>query len=191
MRKLATALVGLLAFAANAQNLTKAEEGRVAIASCYANCMARGERMGLAAVARLDRLTDLALSPQVGALSQSQQAALFEIEEENFCLLAQEHVRNAEACHVGCVDLEVAYDVRSSHARNRFNQALQDDMAALRDAGLWTNYRNSPDPGTAAFSRACQAYLSDDGASGFMPKRVRPADLAASNQPKQPEPKNE
>ena len=190
MKKLVLALAGLFAFQASAQNLTKAEEGRVAIANCYATCMARGERLALAGLARLDRLADLALNPQFQALTRAGQQVLLDIEEENFCLLAQQNVRNADACQTGCTDLEVAYDFRRSNARERFNQALRDAKADLSDSGLWVNYRNSPDPGTDAFSAACDGYLSDDGASAgaFLPNRVRPAELAA---PKQPTPNND
>ena len=190
MRKLVLALAGLFAFQASAQNLTKAEEGRVAIANCYATCMARGERLALAGLARLDRLVDLTLNPQFLALDAEDRAALVVDERELICLLAQEDVRNADACQTGCVDLEVAYDFRRSNARERFNQALRDAKADLSDSGLWVNYRNSPDPGTDAFSAACDEYFSDNGASAgaFLPNRVRPAELAA---PKQPAPNND
>lgn len=187
MRKLALALVGLLAFAANAQNLTKAEEGRAAVAICYATCMARGETLQLAAIAKADRLTDLYLTPQFLALATDVQQLFVDNEQDSLCLLAQIAVQNAEACQVGCVDLEQVYDVSSSHARTRFREALREFTADLREAGLWTNYRTSPDPGTPAFTRACNAYLSDGSASGssaLLLKRVRPEDLAAPKQAK-------
>ena len=187
MRKLALALAGLLAFAANAQNLTKAEEGRAAVAICYATCMARGETLQLAAIAKADRLTDLLLTPQFLALPSDVQQLFVDAERESLCLLAQASVQNAEACQVGCVDLEQVYDVSSSHARTRFREALREFTADLREAGLWTNYRTSPDPGTPAFTRACNAYLSDDSASGssaLLLKRVRPEDLATPKQAK-------
>ena len=185
MRQLVLALAGLLAFAASAQNLNRAQEGRVAIALCYANCMASGERLTLASLAKIERLTDLLISPQFQALTQDGQAALLEIEQESACLLAQDSVRNADTCQVGCVDLEQAYDVNNSHARNRFREAFQEARNELRDAGLWTDYRTSPEPGTAAFSAACQRYSSDEGASAgvFPAKRFRPADLEAPKQP--------
>lgn len=189
MRKLALALAGLLAFAANAasaQTLTRGQEGRVAIALCYSACMASGERLALAGLAKVERLTDLLLSPQFQALTQAGQAAVLEVEQEGACLLAQEGVRNADTCQVACVDLEQAYDVQTSHARNRFREAFQDDMTSLRNAGLWTNYRTSPEPGTAAFSRACNTWLSSDGASAsaVLSKRIRAAAVAAPERPK-------
>lgn len=187
MRKLALALAGLLAFAANAQNLTKTEEGHAAVAICYATCMARGETLQLAAIAKADRLTDLLLTPQFLALPSDVQQVFVDDERESWCLLAQTAVQNAEACQVGCVDLEQVYDVSSSHARTRFREALREFTADLREAGLWTNYRTSPDPGTPAFTRACNAYLSDGSASGssaLLLKRVRPEDLAVPKQAK-------
>ena len=191
MRKLALALAGLLAFAANtasAQTLTRGQEGRVAIALCYSACMASGERLALASLAKLERLTDLLLSPQFQALTQAGQAAVVEVEQEGVCLLAQEGMRNADTCQVGCVDLETAYDVQTSHARNRFREAFQDEMTSLRNAGLWTNYRTSPEPGTAAFSRACSTYLSSDSASAsaVLSKRIR-----AAAAPERPKPNND
>ena len=185
MRQLVLALAGLLAFAASAQNLNRAQEGRVAIALCYANCMASGERLELAGLAKAERLTDLVLSEEFQSLTQAGQDLIFDVEQEQFCLLAQEGVRNADTCQVGCVDLEQAYDVNNSHARNRFREAFQDAVTEMRDAGLWTNYRTSPELGTAAFSRACSTWLSDDGASAsaLLPKRIPSANLEAPKQP--------
>lgn len=179
MKRYAAALVAgclaLAAAAAGAENLNKAEEGRAAVASCYASCVDRSERTRLAVYARFDRLTDLLISDEYHALTEASQNLAVDGEKTYICLLGQDYVRSLDACQAGCVDLEDAYGVRSSHARNRFRDLLARESAVLREVGLWSSYRNSPAGGSDAFAQACSAYW-DDGASGSAsatPSRTR------------------
>lgn len=167
-RYLAVLVAGCLALAAatvGAQNLNKAEEGRAAVAHCYASCVDRSERMRLAAYARFDRLTDLLISDEYHALTENSQDLVFEAERTDICLLGQDYVRSMDACQAGCMDLEEVYGVRPSQARNRFRDLLERESAVLREAGLWRDYRTSPAGGSAAFEQACNDYLRD-GAGG-------------------------
>ena len=165
----------LAAAPAAAQNLTRAQEGRTAVAGCHAACMDRAQTTSLALYARADRLTDLLISDEYHALTEASQNLAVDGEKTYICLLGQDYVRSLDACQAGCVDLEDAYGVRSSHARNRFRDLLARESAVLREVGLWSGYRNSPAGGSDAFAQACSAYW-DDGASGSSsatPSRTR------------------
>ena len=78
------------------------------MAQCYTNCMSGWQRADTARLA-LDALdgewSDVAVQ-YVG------------------CLLAQIDAVRADACRSGCVDIEIAYGVRSSYIRTRFMWAL-------------------------------------------------------------------
>ena len=178
MKRYVAALVaGCLALAATAgaENLNKAEEGRTAVASCYASCVDRSERTRLAVYARFDRLTDLLISDEYHALTEASQNLAVDGEKTYICLLGQDYVRSLDACQAGCVDLEDAYGVRSSHARNRFRDLLARESAVLREVGLWSGYRNSPAGGSDAFAQACGAYWNDgaSGSASATPSRTR------------------
>lgn len=174
--------LALASVAAGAQNLNKAEEGRTAVAQCYARCVDRSERTRLAAYARFDRLTDLLISDEYHALQEESQDTVIDGEKTYICLLGQDLVRSLDACQAGCADLEEAYGVRSSHARNRFRDLLDRESAVLREVGLWSDYRSSPAGGSAEFDRACRAYWNDgaSGSASTAPNRTRllPAPLA-------------
>ena len=168
----ATALTATAAFA---QNLNPAQEGRVAVAQCYATCMDRSQRTALALYERVDRLSDLLISDEYFKLTNASQDAVVRLEETAICALAQDHVRGMDACHVGCVDVEFAYRVSASHARARFLQVLNAERGALQDVGLWNGHAHSPASG-ARFDAACDRYW-EDGEDG---QAARPASRVAA-----------
>lgn len=166
---LIAAAVALTAFATFAENLTKRQEGRVAIAQCYATCMDRSQRTALALYARVDRLSDLIVSDEYFALNSASRDSVVRFEETAICALAQDHVRGMDACHVGCVDVEFAYGVNTSHARGRFLHVLNAERGALQDVGLWNGHARAPASGPR-FDAACDRYWeSGDGAQAGSP----------------------
>lgn len=166
---LIAAAVALTAFATFAENLTKRQEGRVAIAQCYATCMDRSQRTALALYARVDRLSDLIVSDEYFALNSASRDSVVRFEETAICALAQDHVRGMDACHVGCVDVEFAYGVNTSHARGRFLHVLNTERGALQDVGLWNGHARAPASGPR-FDAACDRYWeSGDGAQAGSP----------------------
>ena len=137
-----------------AQTLTKEEEGRAAVGRCYQFCLA-----GASSVRRLfDQL-----SPLAGGLivDDEDPPAFIAFDQSAICEAAIAQVRDMDGCYAGCVDIELAYGVRASSARNRFLQVFHAERDALRDAGLWTDYR-TPAPTGDDFDAACNAYLDSD-----------------------------
>ncbi len=149
------------ASAAVAQNLSPSQEGRLVVGQCYATCLDRARRAETALSEKADRLTALLISDEFMALTQESKSDLLELEENAICILVQGHVRSLDGCHAGCVDAEAAYGVASAHARNRFLRLLRAQREPSRTAGLWTDYRTSPAPGTAVFDDACDRYLQN------------------------------
>lgn len=168
-------------------NLTKAEEGRVAISQCYAGCMETAAREAARYGAAVERLIELRF--RIGGfrtLSIANRNRLETSQENAVCLTLQNAIRLIDACRAGCVDLEAVYGVSSSHARNRFRHELNNDkLDKLQRAarGLWIDYQNSPDsddPNSEEFDAACRAFFSpstaSDGSGALSRVTVRPAE---------------
>ena len=172
----AAALAGslLAATPAAAQNLTRAQEGRAAVAGCYAACMDRAQTTVLALYGRADRLADLLISDEYHQLTEDSQNQVERLEEDAICALAQDHVRALDGCYAGCTDVERAYDTPSALAKGRFRHLYLAERNALQAVGLWDNYSNSATSG-AAFEAACDRYWSAAQGSA----RAQPSRLAA------------
>lgn len=151
------------AVTADAQNLDKTEEGRVAIGQCYAACMEKAFRSASTTQEKSTRLTELMISDDFFQLTDDSQDEFIRLYRLDVCLLAQNHVRGVDACYAGCVDVERAYGVGGTNARSRFFQLLRDDRQALQDVGLWQDYRTFPVFGSAEFEDACER-LYENGA---------------------------
>ena len=159
MRRLVAIFVlGSLSLSAPGQNLTRAQEGRVEVAKCYANCTV-STATGAVAVTRfiLDGFDGVWDFP------------LFLL---SACLLIQEGGKNIDACRATCLDVEAAYGYRSGHVRARFNRIYLDSVRELRASGLWLAWNNYPRPGTAAFSRACSRLLESASRSASKTAQV-------------------
>ena len=182
------AAMALTAFPASAQHLNRTQEGRVAIAQCYATCMDRAQRTGLALYDRIDRLNDLLISDEYFELTDASQDAVVRSEETTICDLAQDHVRGMDACHVGCVDVEFAYGVNASYARTRFLQVLNADRGALQDVGLWNGHAHSPEAGPR-FDAACDRFweTGEDAQAAHPASRVAAVPAALRSSRAQPE----
>ena len=141
------------------QTLTKAEEGRVATAQCFAECSHQAH--------------------------DSVRWTRFEAEPTKFysrhrrlrsCIEHQEHLRVMDACRVSCLDIAEAYGVPRSHARWRFERLYDAHRAPLMQAGLWDGFQNSPvphgdDPET--YGELCDGFIAildvwNDRAAGVM-----------------------
>ena len=105
------------------------------------------------------------ISDQYHALTEESQNALVRLEEDAICALAQDHVRALDGCYAGCLDVETAYDFRRSNARSRFHHIYIAERNALREVGLWDNYRNSATSGST-FDAGCDSYW-DSGQTGL------------------------
>ncbi len=141
-----------------AQALTKAQEGRMAVGQCYSACVDTASKTSALVLDQLRYLTTLVLSQDFYILPTSLQDQVIKEQERTFCLIAQDHIRNMDACHAGCIDVEVVYGVKSSEARNRFHQNFRTELATFKGAGLWIDYR-TPVEG-AAFNSACDRLFS-------------------------------
>ena len=146
MRYFALILAVLLPQAISAQNLTKAEEGKVAIANCYAEC----SRQAHDSV----RWTRFEASFNLGPYADKERRL-------RACIEYQEHIRVMDTCDKSCLDIVEAYGVKTSHARTRFQRSFVYQRAPLQQAGLWVDYKNSPiligdDPD--AFALACNRF---------------------------------
>ena len=178
---------------AAAQNPTTSQQGRAAVGMCYATCMATSQRTALALYERVDRLTDLLISDEYFELTVASRDELVALEETAICSLAQDHVRGLDGCHAGCVDVETAYGVTSSQARDRFRQVLANERNALTQVGLWRDFQRTPSAGQD-FAIACDRYWnegSDVGAVGriqALPARVRAAEQRMARLPREAPP---
>ena len=146
-----------------AQNLGRAEEGRLVVGQCYATCMDKALQSAATTQEKSTRLTELLISDDFFQLTDDSQDEFIRLYRLDVCLLAQNHVRGIDACYAGCVDAERAYGVGGTNARSRFYRLLRDDRRALQDAGLWTDYRTFPVFGSYEFEDACER-LYEDGA---------------------------
>ena len=193
-------LIGLLAACLTlctsnsaAQNLTKPQEGRAEVGKCYAACMAGGHQTALALYERVDRLTDLLISDEYFELTVASRGELVALEETTICSLAQDHVRGLDACQASCVDVETAYGVASSQARDRFRQVLTSERNALTQVGLWRDFRRTPSAGQD-FAIACDRYWNEGSDVGgvsrlsALPARVRAAEQRMARLPQQTPP---
>lgn len=153
-----------LAHEADAEDLTKAERGRVEVSKCYAACHAEAMR-------ERSRFFDL---PDW-------------VERAAACEDVQLFARAIDACRSACVDLEGVYGVRTSHARNRFLQVFSGAELQRETRGLWVDYRNSPERGTPEFDAACDRFFGDPsseaGGSVFAKPKARTRRSGANGAP--------
>lgn len=134
----------LMAGSVHAQGLTRSEAGRVAVAQCYAQCLS-GE-----GAAELFRIY---LDAFDGRWTQAT------VQYVN-CLSLQTAAIGVDACRAGCLDIETAYKVKSSHIRTRYLRLMNETLRVARTSGLWSAWNRYPDPNSDAFVRAC-ARLGD------------------------------
>ena len=181
-RALATAVLcwatALGTVTANAQNLDKADEGRVAVGQCYATCMDKALQSASTTQEKSTRLTELMISDDFFQLTDDSQDEFIRLYRLDVCLLAQNHVRGVDACYAGCVDVERAYGVGGTNARSRFYRLLRDDRQALQDVRLWQDYRTFPVFGSGEFEDACERLY--DNAAVVAQSQVSPAHAPSS-----------
>lgn len=158
--------VACLATNTHAQNLTRAQEGRVAVANCYGSC-ATGPATVFYQEISLKYLDVLLGTVGIGEYAElenqtaSTRAGLVDAYESAACVAVQESAREIDRCRARCVDLERAYDVSSAYARTRFLEQYSNTKLRRDTNGLWVDYRNSPDPDTQAFDTACRRFFAD------------------------------
>ena len=145
---LRAALIGALLVSSGqtvAQQLTKAQAGRIAVAQCYTNCTA----------------LPYSQSREAARLALDVNAGEWSLENSAFvaCQISQNDAIAGDMCRAGCVDIEAAYGYRSSHIRTRFHRWLNEFLRDVRTARLWTAWNRYPQPGTDAFIQACARYL--------------------------------
>lgn len=163
---LGLAWVLLAAEVALAQSLTRAQEGRVEAAKCWAQCQNQYQADRHAEQAYGQWVLDLFINSDLTLFSDNG-AAIVRLSAELACVIEQDTLRTMDACYQACTDIERAYGNPGNLAKSRFRHSYLERRNALRAAGLWDNYNNSPND-TAAFDRACNRYL--DSASGTTPR---------------------
>ncbi|MCY3838256.1 MAG: hypothetical protein OXH09_06380 [Gammaproteobacteria bacterium] len=157
------ALAVSTALTTGAQNLSRTGEGQVVVGQCYAACVDKAFKSAATTQQKSTRLTELMISDDFFQLTDQSQDDFIALYRLDVCLLAQNHIRGVDACHAGCIDMELAYGVSGSNARSRFYGLLRDDRKALQDAGLWQDYRTFPVFGSYDFEDACER-LYENGA---------------------------
>ena len=140
---LALALIVSTASQAQQRNLTRAQEGRVEVAKCYARCLKSAEPMTYVRIA-------------LDALDGKWSTSTFQYVA---CLNDQTVAQRQDACRSGCVDIEATYGVRSSYIRTRYLWHFNSHIREVRAAGLWNAWNRFPEPGSDAFIRACARYI--------------------------------
>ena len=185
MKKITAALCGILllpALPALAQsNLTRAQEGRMAVGQCYSACTTDAES---AAIDWMELYWDN--WHQSSEMTQQEWSLFTTTWFTLGCLTDQSLMVEAYACRQGCLDMERAYGVGSTSAKTAFNHEYNLLQRLLRPSGLWRNTnRDRPAPNTAAFDRACQRYWDVSTAASVhsMPGRNLPDLLKKSSGP--------
>ena len=148
--RLAIAASVLLAVAGSAwgqtTNLTKSQEGRLVVGQCYSKCAER--------VFNADKLGfDWLLALASGDIDSTDG---LDVLTSAVCTGLVATMREADACHAGCIDAEAAYGVRTSFARNRFTYRRSKLERELRSAGLWQTHRDYAEGD--AFDDACDRF---------------------------------
>ena len=201
MKNLLAATLGMAGIAgvllatetALAQNLTRAQEGRVEAAKCWAQCQHQYQTDRHAEQAYGQWWLDLFINSDLSQFSDNGDAVV-RLGAEVACVIEQDTVRAMDACYQSCTDIERAYGNPANLAKSRFRHSYLERRNELRAAGLWDNYNNSPND-TAAFNRACSRYL--DSASGATPtigvalrlRRVAALSSAAARDAANPQPR--
>ena len=149
---LAVAVCLSLASGANAQTLSKAEEGRKEVGNCYRMCMdddGGGQRLWIVA------WRDQFWTNWRGSTTWTDEewTSFLTDWKQTGCANRQAELLEAYGCRYACFDVEQAYGVTSSSARSVFLRSYNRSIANLQSSGLWvTNDRDYPRPGTDAFS---------------------------------------
>ena len=148
MRKKTFAVLSMLsALSVNAQDLTKAEQGRLDVTRCYITC---ADQIG--------RMVPAYFSTAL--ISESTHSVDFGYREV-WCESLQIMMNTADTCQAGCRDLEQVYGPVKSYAKTRYQRFFYDIKADLVESGLWTAYNDYPRSNNSpwAFSQACDRYL--------------------------------
>ena len=158
-----------LAASVSAQNLTKAEEGRAALGACYGTCLRDGLQAGKNMVLeRADRLFELLVKnpSDVILLSPELLESGLQYEQRAFCTVFAGTYNYLDECQAGCVDIEMAYGVNTSSARNKFHAAKRSVRGDLQSAGFWDDTGNRPLSGDA-LTTACDTFWESEAASSL------------------------
>ena len=146
-----------------AQNLTKAEEGKVQVAQCYSACMEHYRDLGIAEFEWWDRFWRLLISEDFNLQTPEDAQDLFDLKQLELCVVQQGITRTLDACQGGCRDLEAVYGAQTSLAKNRYTRIIRDTRA--NSEGLWKEWHNSPSADSAEFARQCDLWWGGDGSA--------------------------
>ena len=148
-----------------AQELTKNEEGNVALGQCYSGCMDIYQGHYEAYNAKLRWIEDW-FAAAVQALSQDYIEGYLDHDDYLECDDLRMEIRTMEACNVQCINVNEAYPNSSSSVKARFLTVYNAWKGDAVSAGLWTSYADSPAFGSDAFDTACDLYwYGPEGAS--------------------------
>ncbi len=170
-----------------AQNLTRAQEGRVEAAKCWAQCQHQYQTDRHAEQAHGQWWLDLFINSDLSQFTDNGDA-IVRLGAELACVIEQEVVRTMDACYQSCTDIERAYGNPGNLAKSRFRHVYLERRNGLRSVGLWNNYNNSPVVNTPAFDRGCNRLLDSASAGsptiGSVALRLRQvADLSLAVKP--------
>ncbi len=148
-----TALVTLVALSiqpAISQEFTKAEQGHLDVSKCYITCSDQIARM----------------IPAFIVIMQNAEVNEYSVTYEGrtlWCYSTQIMMNAADTCQAGCRDLEAVYGPINSWAKTRYRSSFNNIKDDMVESGLWTNYKNYPDPNDSpfAFEQACDRFLGN------------------------------
>ena len=140
-----------------AQDLTKAQEARMALGQCYSACF---NNINTLAFTAAEATIDLywAMWRDSASMTQQQWREFVAYHNSLECVAAQTLMSSSESCYRGCIDVQQAFGSTSSSARSAYLYEYRQNRDELRKAGLWRSYNNYPKPGTSQFQTACDRY---------------------------------
>ena len=151
-----------------AQQLTRSQAGRVAVAQCYARCT---EMVYAQVPARARFVLD--------GLDGEWNLAEFLLAA---CVVVQSDVQALDMCRAGCLDIEAAYGWRSSHIRSRFSAAYNAAVRDARAAGLWNQWNDFPDVDSERFARGCARYFKTTSSRSKRFDQIREDEVGSLSQ---------
>ena len=162
IKHIASVLLGVLLTAStSAEELTRQEQGRVAVSQCYAACTDGWYESWVEATDKVESVVDIIVSDGFSYLSYSDQVEIVIAARNLICLEINVFVRRIDACRAGCIDVQQSYgEVPRSYIRNRFSRMYTKARDNAQRLGLWNDWNRDVNV-EAACERAYEQLSSE------------------------------
>ncbi len=144
----------MLTGAAQAAELTLAQEGRIKVSQCYATCLADATRLYPTYLGASLDVWEAFLEGKPDAANDFREWA---------CDFTQIRMTAIDTCESSCRDMQTVYGTINSWAKTRLLYVFNRYKAAVKQAGLWSSYKDFPRRGTYEFVLACDRYFDEVG----------------------------